>query len=602
MRLRYYGFCCVLLFFPSLSFSQTFSEHDTSVGPGAIQVVKGDFNSDSIPDFATANQSSNTVSVFLMNANGTFRRRQDFTTGQHPTGIVAGDFNHDHKPDLATSNADPDDSHSIALLIGNGDGTFQAPKFFYGGTKPVNIGIGDFNKDGNLDVVTGFLLIPNPGDPTAKQPNEILVTYGDGRNGFSSQLSIGDVGDVEAAGERDRRLRRLAVGDFNGDGRPDIAFIEGGGGSEVFVGDIFLLVNRGTGFMQKKVTDVPDPNDITVNDVNQDGLDDILLARFGCPENDFCGNAANRPVVDYFRNSGDGTFSSQTVIDVPGDRLLGFLNQPTAADLNGDGLKDIAVFSEVGGGVDIPGDQHARVSVAFQQPNGSFVPGEFITNLSGGDVSGALVDVNRDGKTDMLVSGSNMIGALINTMPTRGCIAQDQPRTVQICLPGNSPASSPVQILANTRDTLPIEAMKVYVDGVSKFFTKDDLLSGRINMPVGTHLFEVKAWDRKGAFGQAISFTVGSGCIVSGIDRTVKICTPANGATVASPVHIEGTFGTSFAVNAAQIYVDGVLKISAGSTQRVDTSLPMSAGKHRITLKGWDNAGQFSQTINIIVQ
>src|SRR6476660_9195108 len=120
MRLRYYGFCCVLLFFPSLSFSQTFSEHDTSVGPGAIQVVKGDFNSDSIPDFATANQGSNTVSVFLMNADGTFRSRQDFTTGQHPTGIVAGDFNHDHKPDLATSNADPDDSHSIALLIGNG--------------------------------------------------------------------------------------------------------------------------------------------------------------------------------------------------------------------------------------------------------------------------------------------------------------------------------------------------------------------------------------------------------------------------------------------------------------------------------------------------
>jgi hypothetical protein len=67
-------------------------------------------------------------------------------------------------------------------------------------------------------------------------------------------------------------------------------------------------------------------------------------------------------------------------------------------------------------------------------------------------------------------------------------------------------------------------------------------------------------------------------------------------------VHIEGTFATSFAVNAAQIYVDGVLKVLAGSTQHVDTSLPMSAGKHRITLKGWDNAGQFSQTINVIVQ
>ncbi|HSS98370.1 MAG TPA: VCBS repeat-containing protein, partial [Terriglobales bacterium] len=363
-------------------------------------------------------------------------------------------------------------------------------------------------------------------------------------------------------------------------------------------------MNTGSSFTQKKVSDVPDPNDISVNDVNQDGLDDILLARFGCPENEFCGDAADRPVVDYFRNKGDGTFAAQIVIDVPGDRLLDALNQPAAADLNGDGLKDIAVFSEVGGGPEIPGNEHAEVFVAIQQPDGSFsAPKQFLTNLPGGSVSGVLEDINRNGKVDMVVStDSSVIGSFINSSPPLGCIPSDQPHSVQICLPGNSPATSPVQILAVTHNTLPIEAMKVYVDGVSKFFTKDDLLSGRINMPVGTHLFEVKAWDRNGAFGQAISFTVGNGCIVSGIDRTVKICAPANGATVTSPVHIEGTFATAFVVNAAQVYVDGVLNVSAGSTQRVDTSLPIAAGKHRITLKGWDNGGQFSQTVNVTVQ
>ncbi|HSS96922.1 MAG TPA: VCBS repeat-containing protein, partial [Terriglobales bacterium] len=112
MRPQWFRLCLALLFLSSLAISQTFSEHDTSVGAGAVQVVKGDFNNDSIPDFATVNQSGNTVSVFLMNANGTFRARQDFATGQHPTGIVVGDFNHDHKLDIATSNADPDDSHS----------------------------------------------------------------------------------------------------------------------------------------------------------------------------------------------------------------------------------------------------------------------------------------------------------------------------------------------------------------------------------------------------------------------------------------------------------------------------------------------------------
>src|ERR1051325_11682624 len=239
---RWFGICFVLLSLASFGVSQTFPEHDTSVGPGAFQVVHGDFNNDSIPDFATANHDSNTVSILLMNADGTFRGRLDFITGQHLTGIVVGDFNHDHKLDLATSNADPDDSHSIALLIGNGDGTFQAPKFFYGGTKPLNIGIGDFNKDGNLDVVTGFLLIPNPGDPTAKQTNEILVTYGNGGNGFSSQLSISDVGDTESPGAQDRRMRKLTVGDFNGDRRPDLAFIEGVGLEPNPTGDIFVLL------------------------------------------------------------------------------------------------------------------------------------------------------------------------------------------------------------------------------------------------------------------------------------------------------------------------------------------------------------------------
>jgi hypothetical protein len=248
--------CAAFLFFPIFSFSQTFTEHDTTTVPGAVKVVRADFNNDSIPDFALANHDSNTVPIFLMNANGTFRGRQDFTTGQHPTGIIAADFNHDRKPDLATSNADADNSHSIALLLGNGDGTFQPPRFFYGGTKPLNIGWGDFNKDGNVDVVTAWLAITNPNDPTAKQTNEILVTYGDGRQGFSSQVSISDVGDVEPAGERDRRIEKLAVGDFNGDGRADIAFIEGGGGLDLQVGDIFTLMNTGNSFTQRKVSDV----------------------------------------------------------------------------------------------------------------------------------------------------------------------------------------------------------------------------------------------------------------------------------------------------------------------------------------------------------
>jgi len=113
---------------------------------------------------------------------------------------------------------------------------------------------------------------------------------------------------------------------------------------------------------------------------------------------------------------------------------------------------------------------------------------------------------------------------------------------------------------------------------------------------------EVKAWDRMGGFGESIKFTVASGCVLSGLDRTVKVCAPASGAIVPSPVHIRGTISDSGSVNTAQVYVDGALKVSTGPTHMVDISLSMLSGKHRVTLKAWDAVGEFSQTLNITVQ
>src|SRR5262249_7307966 len=153
-------------------------------------------------------------------------------------------------------------------------------------------------------------------DPLAKQPNEILITYGDGRVGFTSQLSIGDVGEVEPAGERDHRMTGLAVGDFNGDHRSDIAFVES---NDIFeaptpTGDAYVLINNGNGnFTIKKAADEYTPSQIVVSDLNQDGLDDILVAGWGCQgDGGACPNGA--PHVQYHRNKGDGSFDSQNIL------------------------------------------------------------------------------------------------------------------------------------------------------------------------------------------------------------------------------------------------------------------------------------------------
>src|SRR5690242_20188341 len=73
-----------------------------------------------------------------------------YPTGNHPFAVAVGDFNGDGIPDLAVANQS---ANSMSILLGNGDGTFQAPIDYPAGLTPAAIAVGDFNGDGNLDVV-----------------------------------------------------------------------------------------------------------------------------------------------------------------------------------------------------------------------------------------------------------------------------------------------------------------------------------------------------------------------------------------------------------------------------------------------------------------
>ncbi len=127
-----------------------------SVAGTPSTIVVGDFNGDGKLDVALSllNATTQDVNVLLGNGDGTLQAPTILSLGGGATSFAAGDFNGDGKLDLIVANASND---NVTVALGNGDGTFQAGKTTYLGVSMSGLALGDLNHDGNLDlVVSGF--------------------------------------------------------------------------------------------------------------------------------------------------------------------------------------------------------------------------------------------------------------------------------------------------------------------------------------------------------------------------------------------------------------------------------------------------------------
>ena len=284
----------------------------------AHSISVGDFNGDGAADLAVATINSNHVSVLLGNGDGSFQAQVNYVTGDGPNVVTVGDLNGDGKTDLVVGNSYND----ISVLLGNGDGTFQPQTTYGAGRNPWSISVADVNGDGAVDLVVANTL-----------DNSVSILRGNGDGSFRVQVTYaaGSKGTSEWA-------ESVAIGDFNGDGKLDLVV------ANSWSNHISVLLGNGDGSYRPKVTypsgtapwSVSSPASVSVADFNGDGIADLAVA------NQFSYN------VSVLLGNGDGTFQTQTTYEVGnGPRYL------AVADFNGDGKVDLVVGNESGGKVSV---------------------------------------------------------------------------------------------------------------------------------------------------------------------------------------------------------------------------------------------------------
>jgi hypothetical protein len=196
-------------------------------------IALADFNHDGKLDVVTSNENSlGRIPVLLGNGDGTFQETSDPNIGAFPeTSVAVGDFNHDGNADLVVSGFSffPFQNF-VSVLLGQGNGTFQAPQKLSLSAESTAVAVADFNRDGNLDIVTAIASnnFPNPG--------AVSVFLGNGQGGFQSALNFSS-GVVFASA--------LAVGDFNRDGFPDLVMTDGSFNTATS-NTVTVLINSGS--------------------------------------------------------------------------------------------------------------------------------------------------------------------------------------------------------------------------------------------------------------------------------------------------------------------------------------------------------------------
>jgi hypothetical protein len=281
-----------------------------------------------------------------------------YAVGADPYSVYAADFNGDGRPDVATVNGTPSD---VSVFLRRPAGGFaQEPGSPFGvGSGPNTAAVGDFNGDGRVDLAVSSYV-----------DSSVAILLGQAGGGFA--LEGGQLISVGGG------LTAIATGDFNGDGRLDLAVSQRDANQVAF-----LLRNaQNTGFVSSSPSPTGfQPGSIAVGDLNDDGLGDLALVNVG-------GNS-----VTVLLRAPSGGFTSEGAV-VVGTQPAGIV----AADFDRDGRPDLAVTNYTSGTVSVL--LRNATNSGFAEEAGSPIA------VSAGPVGIVAADLDRDGRADLAVAAN----------------------------------------------------------------------------------------------------------------------------------------------------------------------------------------------------
>ena len=542
---------------PSSGLNFAPAESFNSGGSGPNSVAIADVNGDNIPDLVVANWctdstcTASSVAVLLGNGDGSFQTAVTYGSGGLIADSVAvADLNGDGKPDIVVANCGASsnsncistgNSGNVAVLLNNGNGTFAtAVTYSLGALGASSVAVADVNGDGFPDLIVA----------TGSMAGGFVgVLTGIGNGTFNPEAVYASGGVSPLA---------VAVADVNGDGHPDVVVANQCVDNTCASSNVSVLLNDGTGKFPTATaygTGGLFPDGIAIDDVNGDGTLDLVVANSSTSSTVDDGN------VGVLLGNGDGTFGTAKAYP---SGAFGAASV-AVADVNGDGKLDVVVVNCSSTTSSCTGGGGLTVGVGVLLGNGDGTFQTAVTFGSGGNTpfGVAVADVNEDSKPDIVVAncagascgtaGAGVVGVLLNASLTATA-------TALTSSPNPSKFGQTVTLTATVTDLPGFDkgtptGTVSFFDGTTKIGTSNVNTSGVATLTITTLLVAT----------HSITATY------SGDTNFVTSTSPAVQQVVQSA---QGATSTALTLSAGTVAVGGSVtltaKVSAGTTTPPD--------------------------------